>query len=478
MQLSKLRSLTLATLLVTLTISLSACGSSNSDIKNHNTGTSSIIKLLKTSTGPITPKIYPSTNDPISSDYFNYPEEKCYTQSNPSLCLTSLLENTVTTKGAIIALTQLKTFSSKFSPFCNNVSIGIGKFVALKKSAPIEITNQDPSICGDAFSQGYFDYAISNSQTEDKTLSKICDILDRNARWTCSNHLGAYFMNTNIKDPVASAYKCYFIPSPDDSKGNHMTFRRACLSGAWHEFFTNTGVLDFLKTSQVKSGDIFSFCLASERSSKEVCLQEDSNPFWVLPQFNSIDEKFKSCRDLAERDLTDQCYFGMSRGVADSAQRSIPKTYSSCLSLSNFNDREYCYIAAGEAMDRNDFASTAEQNCQNYKNSDFCNFNLGMMAYGLFSGDHKLAIAFCEKMIAPAQSNCREGVFAGLNRISFVHAQPTKYNEIFAKCSVENSTNKSLCEISATHGIGDILDKMQGTNGLQSYCATLTDPTT
>ena len=100
MQLSKLRSLTLVTLLVTLTISLSACGNSNPEIKNHNTATSSIIKLLKSSKAPITPKVYSSTNDQISSDYFNYPEEKCYTQSNPSLCLTSLLENTVTTKGA------------------------------------------------------------------------------------------------------------------------------------------------------------------------------------------------------------------------------------------------------------------------------------------------------------------------------------------------------------------------------------------
>jgi len=472
MSLVKIRRIILFALTLSVLIALTGCGNNNPSSKVNGEGTTVISSLLNTDQ-PILGRVYSAQNDIINPTFFTYSEKDCYSSKDPSTCLLSILENTVTNKGSEKALAQLTGFSDNFSPFCNNVSMSLGKFVAIKKSSTIKITNNDPNKCGDAFSQGYFNYAISSSNADDLTLSEICSELDKSARWTCSNHLGAFFMNSLMKDPIKAAHKCYAIPSPDDSKGNHMTFRRACLSGAWHEFFNNSTVLDFLKSRKTTSSDIFSFCLGSERSSKEVCLQEDSNPFWVLPQFASVDEKFKSCRELGEIDLTDQCYFGMSRGVADAAKRDISKTYSTCIALKNINDKEYCFIAAGEAMDRNDFSTTAPSLCKSVNNSNYCLLNLGMMAYGLFSGDHNLALDFCKKLPQEQYASCGEGVFAGLNRISFVHAQPKTYADIFSKCAPESKTDIALCYRAATHGIGDHINSIKGVEGLQVFCDAL-----
>ena len=463
-------SLTLVTL--TLTLILSACGNSVENTQKAS-GNSDIIQALKTTELPILGKIYSTQNDKIDPSYFNSTEQDCYNVKDPATCFLSILENTVTVKGGTTALAQLKSFSNKFQPYCNNVSNSLGKYFALKKIATIEITNDDPTLCGDAFSQGFFDYAISNSNTDDKTLSGICSVLEKTARWSCSNHLGVYFMNSSIKEPVAAAFKCYGIPSPDDTKGDHMTFRRSCLSGAWHEFFNNTQVIDFFKSKNVVSDDIFAFCLASERSAKEVCLQEDSNPFWVLPQFSSVDNKFKSCRDLGDRDLTDQCYFGMGRGVADHAQRDISKTYNTCLLLKNINDKEYCFIAAGEAMDRVKFSDTAVETCSDFNNLSYCNLNLGMMAYGMFSGDHNMALEYCEKAVGGNRELCSEGVFAGWNRISFVHSEPKTIGDLFAKCLSETDFNKDSCQKAATHGIGNYIEKLKPLSDFVAFCKTL-----
>lgn len=469
---SKFSRYALALLALTLILTLSACGNSIDD-SEKSSGDSNIIQALKNTKLPILGKIYSAQNDKIDPNYFNSTENDCYTVQDPSICFLSILENTVTVKGGPAALAQLKSFSEKFQPYCNNVSNSLGKYYALKKISTIEITNEDPNLCGDAFSQGFFDYAISNSNTDDKTLSGICTVLGKTARWSCSNHLGVYFMNSLIKEPVAAAFKCYGIPSPDDTKGDHMTFRRSCLSGAWHEFFNNTQVIDFFRSKDVTSEDIFAFCLASERSAKEVCLQEDSNPFWVLPQFSSVDEKFKSCRDLGDRDLTDQCYFGMGRGVADHAQRDIKKTYNTCLLLKNIDDKEYCFIAAGEAMDRAIFAATAVETCKEFNNLTYCNLNLGMMAYGMYSGDHNMALDYCEKTVGGNQELCAEGVFAGWNRISFVHSEPKSISDLFAKCLSENDFNRKACQKASTHGIGEYIDKLQPLSDFAKFCNSL-----
>ena len=405
----------------------------------------------------------------ISPQYKNTNFTDCASNNNPSACYLSLLVTNSTGKSVNGAVTQL----SQISPnYCNQVASSFGAYLATKKLAPLSIIESDPKSCGDSFSQGYIFASLVNGSQDAKDISKFCDSLGKGPKWNCSIYLGHYFLNKNLADPVAMTENCYLIPSPDDTKGEHMTFRRACLSGLWQRFFNNESVIKQFNAMNPSATDIFSFCLTSKRSAKEVCLQEDSHPFWVMEKFKDINEKFSACRDLEEVDLTDQCNFGMGRGVADNINRDPAKLYQACAQLNLPFDFEYCMIAAGEAYDRDKFKENINSVCPDFTTK--CLLGLGAATYGMHNGDSNAAVLACNQYFTAKRENalCQIGVFRGFSRLSYVHTLPQVVDEIYARCDAIAGAAAQNCLLGSFAGSLHFIQKMGGEKAIIDYCNT------
>ena len=405
----------------------------------------------------------------ISSQFQGTSFNNCENNSNPSACYLSLLVSNFDAKGVNTSMNQLSELPQNF---CNQVSSSFGAYLATKKLAPLSIIESDPKSCGDSFSQGYIFSSLVNGPQDAKVISKFCDSLGKGPKWNCSIYLGHYFLNQNLADPVAMTENCYLIPSPDDTKGDHMTFRRACLSGLWQRFFNNDSVIKQLSKMNPVATDIFSFCLASKRSAKEVCLQEDSHPFWVLDKFKDVNEKFSACRALEDVDLTDQCNFGMGRGVADSINREPAKLYQSCSELISAFDYEYCMIAAGEAYDREKFKNEISTVCPDLAVK--CLLGLGAATYGMHNGDSNGATLACNEYFTASRENalCQIGVFRGFSRLSYVHTLPQVVDEIYARCDAIGGVAAQNCLLGSFAGSLHFIEKIGGEKAIIDYCNT------
>lgn len=445
-------------ILLSLTILTGCTDSSNNKNNNSNSFLDKFINKSKV----------------LKSDDYNYdisyfksevtPNTSCV--SDDKVCYGGKLLYTLNSQGLDSAINLLSSLPQNL---CNNMSSSFGSYLISNKVTDIAVAKQDPKFCGDSFTQGVVFTKLSKGGSEEE-LVKICDNLPKDSRWNCSIYIGQYFLSKNIKDPIKVSEICYMIPSPDDSKGNHMTFRRACLSGVWQRFFNNESVVKLLDSLNPSHSDIFSFCLNSQKSSKEVCLQEDSNVFFKIDKFKDINTLFKACRELRDKELTDQCNFGMGRGVADNMGRDPNKLFLDCSKLTLPFDFEYCMIAAGEALDRVETEKLKDSLCP-LKNTK-CLIGMGTALYGMYSGSEKDAIDACNRFYTGDKENnlCILGVFRGLSRLSYIHSDPQVVDEIFARCDSYSGKLLSHCIVGVFAGSLHSLDKIGGYSSLKKYC--------
>jgi len=444
---------------------LTSCSSNNSE----KSASGSFPVKFKLSAKKLQKESYQYDFTLISSQYQNSNFSDCETNNNPSACYLSILVSTSEGKSVEVAITQLSQLSQNY---CNQVASSFGAYLASKKLASLSIIESDPKSCGDSFSQGYIFSSLVNGSQDAKDISKFCNSLGKGPKWNCSIYLGHYFLNQNLADPVAMTENCYLIPSPDDTKGDHMTFRRACLSGLWQRFFNNESVIKQFNKMNPSATDIFSFCLASKRSAKEVCLQEDSHPFWVMEKFKDVNEKFSACRALEDVDLTDQCNFGMGRGVADHINRVPAKLFQACAQLKLSFDFEYCMIAAGEAYDREVFKKDINTVCPDL--APKCLLGLGAATYGMHNGDSNGAMLACNEYFSAKRENalCQIGVFRGFSRLSYVHILPQVVDEIYARCDAIAGVEAQNCLLGSFAGSLHFIEKMGGEKAIIDYCNT------
>jgi hypothetical protein len=299
-------------ILIIIALFLSSCTSTNNKVKSSD----SFHLKFKVQAKNLNADKYNFDFSSISKVNSNI---DCSSSSDRYSCYGSLIKDKLDNKASQDDIYSI--LKSIPQDICREVYVITGAYISSKNIYPTDFLNKDDLSCGDSLVQGFVNQYLGSSKDSNEEKSKFCDSLTKDQRWSCSIYLGSYYLSKDIKDPVGQSENCYLIPSPDDSTGNHMTFRRACLSGLWQRFFHNDSVIENFKTLKPSAKDIFSFCLASKKSSMEVCLQEDSNPFWKLEYFNDINEKFSACRELNEPNLVDQCNFGMGRGVSDSINR-------------------------------------------------------------------------------------------------------------------------------------------------------------
>lgn len=445
-----------------LTLILSSCGKTNVD------GNSSDSFHLK----------FKAQAKDLKADQYNYDFERLNSDVNFDDCINS--SDKFSCYGAYLkekldnSISQDEFFQQLYTipqNDCRDVYTIIGAYISSKKIYPIDFLNKDDLRCGDSLVQGFVNQHLATSKDSNELKSKFCDPLSKEQRWSCSIYLGSYYLSKNLKDPVGQSDNCYLIPSPDDSTGNHMTFRRACLSGLWQRFFHNDSVIENFKILKPKANDIFSFCLASKKSSMEVCLQEDSSPFWKLEYFNDINEKFKACRELDDANLVDQCNFGMGRGVSDSINRDELKLFDTCSSLTSIFDFEYCMLAAGEAMDKERFKKNISSICTS--ENDKCLISLGISSYGLNNGSFTEALEYCRLLPNGLSDLCSIGVFRGLNRLSLLHSNPNSVEDLYSRCDSYSGDVGRYCLLSVYAGSALYLDKIGGEESIYKYCNSL-----
>ena len=386
--------------------------------------------------------------------------------SNDGACYISDSYFKVKQKGIKELPTVISKLPDRFKNNCYEILPQLGSLLAkenMLKSSNL-VSMKFP--CQTQLAEGFFDYYFQ-SLALDKLVAitkSYCTAFSKEISWSCSIHLGMAHVDKELTDPLKAVNYCYLIPSVDDTRGEHRTTRRACMSGAWQEFFRNSKVLQVFARDKATSRDIFSFCLSSERSAKEVCLQEDSYPFWNLQIFPDNNSRFAACREFLDYDIKDQCYFGMGRGVANSFNSEPAKVIVECLKLQNSEDRDYCAIAAGEALNVNTIKPILNKICT----TTGCLRALGESLYGMSAGDHQAALTLCNLLPTTSKDYCTLGIYSALSRIGFVRFVPTDLKSIYSKCLTE--VNPSPCQSSALSGADNYLKKFGGAASILKEC--------
>ena len=463
--------------LLTLSFLLVSCGKSVKQSVSTDQG-SFVTKYMKASQG--------LKADPVL-DMSPYPDKRfnpnkfsdCAASLDPYACYLTVTYNTYKSLGLDRTLASLEDSDIKSNSDCYRVSKGVGALLTSlePEGKKLELLTSNYSACPPSFVEGVYDQ-VFGSLDFDSLSSKapeICMNLPKDVSWACHYYLGRALMNFKLPDPEKAASACMSIPSPDDSKGNHKTMRRSCLSGAWQTFFRDKQVLEVLKTLNPTAKNIFEFCLTDMSSSKDVCLQEDSPAFWQLPGLGDITSRFEACGNIsADRNEIDQCYFGMGRGVSDANQRDNKKIVKDCALLLNEQDSDYCFIASGEALNNRDFTEGVNGFCGSLspKIEEFCFRAIGMQAFGQMGGDHTQAIEICKKVnTAKLRDRCVEGVYAAKNRVGFVHTTSDLTAEsIYAPCL--NSDYIPLCYRNSLTGSGKFYKSITGKE-LMVYCSKI-----
>lgn len=419
-------------------------------------------------------------------DMSSYPDKRfapnqlvdCAGSLDPYACYLTVVDGLLKKIDTQALIEELNNSDIGVNEDCYRISKGIGALIANRAPVKERLTllSLPYKNCPPSFVEGIYDQAFGLITLEElsKEVPTICTNLTKEISWNCHYYLGRALMSQNLNDPLKAASICMTIPSPDDSKGDHKTVRRSCLSGAWQTFFRNDQVIALLKTMNPSANDIFSFCLGKMSSSQDVCLQEDSPAFWRIDTFGDINVKFKACRDLStDRNIVDQCYFGMGRGISDLHNRDNIKIMTDCASLINEKDSDYCFIAAGEALNYNDFTENFSNYCSKFtaETHTLCLRALGQEAFGQMGGSDIEATKLCSALSSSEVSDCVTGVNAGKFRVGFVHSTASlDINSIFGPCA--QSESKEECYHSALSGMDEYYQGI-GAEKLFDYCSKL-----
>lgn len=424
--------------------------------------------------------------DPVL-DMSVYPDKRfnpnklgdCAVSLDPYACYLTVVFNSYKQTGLSKTLASLASSDIGSNSDCYRISKGIGALLASLEpvDSKLQLLTAPYYACPPSFVEGVYDqvFGTLDFQSLKEKAPSICMGMSKEVSWACHYYLGRTLMNMKLSDPEVAAAACMTIPSPDDSKGNHKTMRRSCLSGAWQTFFRDSKVLSILKSLNPVAKNIFEFCLTDMSSSKDVCLQEDSPAFWQIPNLGDISDRFKACREISnDRNEIDQCYFGMGRGVSDANQRENGKIIRDCALLINEQDSDYCFIASGEALNNKDFVSGVNDFCKGLRSEieELCIRSLGMQAFGQMGGDHVQASEICAKLDNEvSKDRCLEGVLAGKTRVGFVHStEDLSVDSIYISCP--ESISVVNCYKSALVGSENYYKKLTGSK-LLSFCSKL-----
>lgn len=346
-------------------------------------------------------------------------------------------------------------------------------------AALLKLVTRSESYCSGAYARGVYRgmFAGKKFVELEKAAAGACVGYNDSQEWVCSFNLGRALVASQPTQPLRAAEACSALDAGSGAAGEHMTFKRSCLSGMWSGFFGDARVLSRLKELDADVPMTMEFCLGSEGDSRDVCLQEIYPTFWGAGVDTDINPLFAFCGDMTDANLADQCYFGMGRGVSVSRQNSPAGSFSGCQQLGSTRDRDYCLIAAGEAFEAARLQADSASICVSAASVDgsSCMADLGRSAFGLAGGSIDKARELCASMFTstPERQTCTEGAWSARARIGFVHFSGQQPDAVFAGCTNVSAGDAASCIRTALTGVGDRFEALGGAPAFLKACDRL-----